>query len=253
MAQYALARHVFACVQGEHVVFLDVRRDRYFAIEAARTAGLGDWVEGWPVVAPLAKEIAKCVGEVPLQRSPARRGTDEALASVISVLLEKGILTSAELGKAATPEKIPPPRGELGAEAVDDRPGSGVARLFRFCAAAVRARLLLKHRTFESVVNRVKTRVEKHGSDPRNSGESRVQELVATFAFLRPYFFSAKDACLFDALALSEYLAAYDVYPRWIFGVQARPFAAHCWLELNGIVLNDTVDHVRRYAPIMIV
>jgi hypothetical protein len=80
-----------------------------------------------------------------------------------------------------------------------------------------------------------------------------VQELVAAFAFLRPYFFAAKDACLFDALALSEFLAAYRIHPRWVFGVQARPFAAHCWLQLNGVVLNDTLDHVRRYAPIMIV
>jgi hypothetical protein len=43
------------------------------------------------------------------------------------------------------------------------------------------------------------------------------------------------------------------VFPRWVFGVQSRPFAAHCWLQLGGVVLNDTVDHVKRYTPIMVV
>ena len=57
MPQYLLAHHVFVCVQGEHVVFLDVRKDRYFALESARTAGLGSLVQGWPVSAPLAVDF----------------------------------------------------------------------------------------------------------------------------------------------------------------------------------------------------
>jgi hypothetical protein len=52
---------------------------------------------------------------------------------------------------------------------------------------------------------------------------------------------------------LSEFLARHGIHPVWIFGVQARPFAAHCWLQLNGTVLNDTVDHVIGYTPIMAV
>ncbi len=60
MPHYALARHVFVCVQGEHVVFLDVRKDRYFALDGALTAGLGDLVAGWPIAAPLLRIAARC-------------------------------------------------------------------------------------------------------------------------------------------------------------------------------------------------
>jgi len=249
MPQYALSRHVFVCLQGEHVVFLDVRKDRYFALEAARTAGLGEWVDGWPVATPVASGMALRVGEIPVRHEST--GVDrEAVAAVLSLLTEKGILTTHSEGKAASPEPSEPLRGEIFVESFDEQPRVRVGRFISFVAAALRARLLLKHRTFESVIARVRRRVINHAShDP--SAEHSVQELVATFAFLRPYFFTAKDACLFDALALSEYLATYRVYPRWVFGVQARPFAAHCWLQLNGIVLNDTVDHVRRYTPIM--
>ena len=49
MARYALAEHVFVCVNGEHLVLLDLKEDRYWALEASQTAGLGPLVVGWPV------------------------------------------------------------------------------------------------------------------------------------------------------------------------------------------------------------
>jgi hypothetical protein len=54
-------------------------------------------------------------------------------------------------------------------------------------------------------------------------------------------------------LALLEFLARYEVLPRWVFGVRARPFVAHCWVQYEDIVFNDTVEHVASYTPIMVV
>jgi transglutaminase superfamily protein len=251
MPQYALARHVFVCVQGEHVVFLDVRKDRYFALESARTAGLGCFVPGWPVTAPLAIDYV-------------RRGFDAtapviaeqidlaALTGVIALLLEKNILTAESgSGKTAEATVARPLEGDLPADAIDERPRIGPDLFCRFVSAAVRARLLLKYRSFEGVIGRVRHRVRRPSAI--DIADSRLLNLLAGFATLRPFFFAAKDACLFDALSLGEFLAGYGVYPEWVFGVQSRPFAAHCWLQLDGVVLNDTVDHVRRYTPIMIV
>jgi hypothetical protein len=67
------------------------------------------------------------------------------------------------------------------------------------------------------------------------------------------FLFSSKDECLYDSLALLEFLARYRIYPDWVFGVQTRPFAAHCWVQQGDIVFNDTVEHVTGYSPIMIV
>lgn len=253
MPQYVLARHVFACIQGEHVVFLDVRKDRYFALESARTAGLGLFVPDWPVAAPPA------IGLIPHRSDSAAPAiavqTDrEALFGVISLLLAKGILiTEVETGKPATATIGEPLLGDLTADALDARPRLAARMFLRFVICAARARLLLKHRTFEAVVERVRHRGEQSRPLAPSLSRRRLEELVAAFSSLRPFFFSAKDACLFDALSLSEFLAGYRVYPRWVFGVQSRPFAAHCWLQLDGLVLNDTVDHVKRYTPIMTV
>jgi hypothetical protein len=239
MPQYALARHVFVCMQGEHVVFLDVRKDRYFALESARTAGLGDIVPGWPVRAPAAVAYVQQGG---------------TLAEVVALLLEKEILTpDPSAGKAVVAPDVQAPRTDLTAEAIDDPPRVGFVAILRFVAAAARAALLLKYRTFESVVYRVADRNQVSRDQQAEVDLARLHQLVAVFATLRPFFFTAKDACLFDALALAEFLAGFGIDCRWVFGVQARPFAAHCWLQHDGIVLNDTVDHVRRYTPIMIV
>ena len=250
MSQYVLARHVFVCVQGEHVVFLDVRKDRYFALEASRTAGLGHFVTGWPVHAPRAVDFVRH-GADATARSLEEKVDAGVLSGVVALLLEKGILTTDPAkGKPAEVTRAAPLHSDLTADAAEEKLLIGPRLFLRFVIAAISARLLLKHRAFETVVERVRLRSTRSST---SLSEQELAALVHVFATLRPFFFAAKDACLFDALSLSEFLAAYGVFPNWIFGVQSRPFAAHCWLQLDGLVLNDTVDHVQRYTPIMVV
>jgi hypothetical protein len=238
MPHYALADHVFVCLQGEHVVFLDVHNDRYFALEAHQTSGLAKVVPGWPVAAAA--------------RAEATDGASDLVeSSVLALLLERGLLSpDVRAGKAATPVSVQPVTGELSADQYEGSARADAATLVRFIACAVRASLMLRFRGFERVVRRVSRRNEKHGG---SVDQARLHRLVAQFSVLRPFFFTAKDMCLFEAFALSEFLVREGVFPRWVFGVQARPFAAHCWLQHGGIVLNDTADHVGRYTPIMIV
>ena len=76
--------------------------------------------------------------------------------------------------------------------------------------------------------------------------------LTMTFLQYRPLF--PRDyLCLFDSLALVRFLSRYDLYPDWVFGVRDDPFSAHCWVQAGAIVLNDHLDNVIGYAPIMTV
>ena len=40
---------------------------------------------------------------------------------------------------------------------------------------------------------------------------------------------------------------------RAVFGVMARPFRAHCWLQSETEILNDDADHVRAFTPILVI
>jgi len=59
--------------------------------------------------------------------------------------------------------------------------------------------------------------------------------------------------CLPDTLAFLRFMARRHHYPHLVFGVEAWPFAAHCWAQSGDMVLNDALDHARRFAPILVV
>jgi hypothetical protein len=244
MTRYALAHHVFVCIQDEHVVFLDVRRDRYFTLRAEQTRALESCVRGWPVRGAATGAVV---------------GSDSGSGSAaLALLIERGLIMGADqTGKDATPIQIEPPLVELAPEACEHEPHVNVLALSRFVRATCSARLTLRYSSFDRVIDRERARRTREVRGSAGSevllDRSRAHELVTLFATLRPYFFSAKHACLFETLALRKFLASYRVRPRWVFGVQARPFAAHCWLQQDGVVFNDTVEYVSRYTPIMVI
>lgn len=69
-----------------------------------------------------------------------------------------------------------------------------------------------------------------------------------TRRFLLPH-----DQCLVRALALARHATAAGYGIDLVFGVKLRPFEAHCWVEHQGLVLDDHLDHVRRYTPILVI
>lgn len=59
--------------------------------------------------------------------------------------------------------------------------------------------------------------------------------------------------CLLRAFILRRLLQRAGHEPAWVFGVQTWPFAAHCWLQIGDVVLDDHPDRVAAYTPIMVV
>lgn len=221
---------MFVCAHDGHVVILDLRGDRYYTLDPGNAGSLAGAVRGWPVQVP----------------------TDVAVDEVARALLDQGILNDRlEAGKDATPVVVHAPTREFLPQEFGERPPLRWHTIAHFLRSTAASAIAIRRWPLERVIERVKTRNEAHRGEVPDV--EAVQRLVTQFAAMRPVLFSARDACLFESLALSEFLARHGVHPTWIFGVQARPFAAHCWLQLDGSVLNDTVDHVIGYTPIMAV
>jgi Transglutaminase-like superfamily len=239
MARYALAEHVFLCVSGEHVVLLDLKEDRYWALEAAQTAGLASLVRGWPVKGP---------EEVDEELSPS---ADTAAA--LEVLQSRGLLTDRiPPGKDATPVSAVIPTKELISE-METSAGARAGNWFVFLMSSAFAKFALRTWPFERVIGRVRRRKELAGRGELRTDVERARKLVEAFGRYRIFLFSSKDECLYDSFALIEFLARYDIYPDWVFGVQTRPFVAHCWVQRDEFVFNDSVERVSGYTPIMVV
>lgn len=59
--------------------------------------------------------------------------------------------------------------------------------------------------------------------------------------------------CLYRAYLLRAFLAARGRGATWVFGVRTWPFSAHCWLQIGDVLLDDDLDRVALYTPILVV
>jgi hypothetical protein len=58
--------------------------------------------------------------------------------------------------------------------------------------------------------------------------------------------------CLLRSFLLLRHLHRHGQDAAWVFGVTTWPFEAHCWLQVEDAVLDDELDRVARYTPIMV-
>ena len=246
MGRYSLADHVFVCVNDAHVVLLDLKQDRYWALEADKTASLVGLVPGWPVVtaAATATREADAPREVQAVESAEAEEVAEALVG-------QGILAPETGGKDATPVNVPRPGRELISVHEYEPAPIRFGTVIKFVAASLVAKVSLRLAPFERVVRRFGERKRSGTARTRPLDVDQTRRLVEAFFRLRVFAFSSRDECLFDSLALLGFLARHGVYADWVFGVQARPFAAHCWVQQGEVVFNDTVEHVSGFTPIM--
>ena len=148
MARYGLANHVFVCRDKDHIVVLDVKRDRYFSLDAARTAVLGPLLPGWPA----QETTASATGETAV--------TAEAAAAP---LVSQGWLLEAPAGKEATPVQPSPAELELITDG-EAPPKLSVGIVIAFVTAAVFAKFALRFWRFERVIRRVCRRRAKYAA-----------------------------------------------------------------------------------------
>ena len=239
MQPYLLAPHVYPCISGQHVILMDLERDKYVAVSPAHR--LARWVCGWPVG-----------GAAPADPVPNSDGGADAL---VSQMLAHGMLvTDPHVGKFAVPITTIRPQRSLVEFDLDTRPQAGAAQLWRFCGSCLRAQLSLKLRPIQSIIDTIRERkVRRPTGGVQEADPVRLRALVTAFARLRPLFYTLRSACLLDSLTLLHFLGAEGIHPDWVFGVKTEPFDAHCWVQQGELLLNDIPDRVRQYSPILVV
>jgi hypothetical protein len=61
----------------------------------------------------------------------------------------------------------------------------------------------------------------------------------------------SRDRCLPQSIAITRHLRRRSIPAILVLGVSGRPFAAHSWVQVEDMVINDTVDHASRFTPIL--
>ncbi len=235
-AMYHLSRHAFACKTGRYYVFLDLRRDMYFSIPREDLDGFAPWIQGGP--------------PTPRMELPEVAHLSAAATALATELVDAGVLREGPPEQRLSARVASTPVSDLASTRASLNPAERRCYLFMSIATSLTyARWALRFTPIYSIVSAVDDR--KRGQTEIDLGRwERAAQLTAVFLDYRPLF-PWDYRCLFDSLALIRFLSRFGLYPDWVFGVQDDPFSAHCWVQAGTQVLNDDLEHVCHYTPIM--
>jgi hypothetical protein len=236
---------VYPCVTADHVVLLDLERDKYVGVAREQMVGLAERVKGWPLIGIAAPPDGGA-------SQPPRASAGHA-ETVLSKMLDAGMLTTdPAVGKVVEPLRIPEVSAALVEQDLDWRPEVAFIDVVRFLTASALTAIALRAFPIRKIITGLMKR--KRAADSGKPVDVEVvRRATAAYIRLRPLLFGAQDACLYDSLALTRYLSYYDQFPHCVIGVQTGPFGAHCWVQDGSYVFNDAPENVRRFTPILAV
>ena len=243
MQSYFLAPHVYSCVTEDHVVLLDLERDKYVGVAREQVSALAGRVKGWPLIGSGQADAAS-EGRAPGTRAEA----------VFSKMLAAGMLTTdPAIGKEASPLRMAEASDALIEPDLEWRPRVTFVDVMRFLHASAVTALALRLLPIRSVISGVASRKARAAATGAPVKIDVARRATDAFIRLRPLLFGAQDACLYDSICLVRFLSYYQQFPTCVIGVQTGPFGAHCWVQEGGFVFNDAPEYVRRFTPILAV
>jgi transglutaminase superfamily protein len=227
MRDYFLPKHVHFCRRGDAFVFLDLRQDDYTLVDG---------------------DLARVLEALCTRHLPERWDLAEG---ILQQLLEGGLITTDELaGRRIAPTAVRSALEQL-VDPFDMQTRARVRaiHLYRFLCACMTAALRLRFDSIGNIVDRVAQRKRERQSG-REFDVALTRQLVSLFQTLRTLV--PRDyVCLYDSLALIEFLASYDIFPTWVFGVKLEPWSAHCWVQESSFAFNEDVEEAAGYSAIM--
>jgi hypothetical protein len=228
MVDLFLPHHVHFCYRGDAVVFLDLQRDDYTFVGAEGAAAL------------------RCLSSLKASVAPPES------RAALNELLDGGLLTTDQTaGRAIAPTTATPATQPLLDDEAVASARASLGHLLNFFAACIYADARLRWGQLHRTIGRVeRCKARRKTSTPFDI--ERARELVAVFGRLRPLF-PRRHLCLYDSLALIEFLARYGIFPSWLFAVRLEPWAAHCWVQEAGFIFNEEPEETAGYTPVMVI
>jgi hypothetical protein len=235
--RYFLSPSVHWCLVNDQCVLLDVEGDRYLQMPARQLRALLPFVElGSSTTSDLQH------GAVPAELSEL---ADELLAADVLKSSPTATTRAAEM-------RLPAPTALVSAGRPRPPTGQLLRALSHFLLACATADYFLRRRSLAQILSRVSQRKLKlTKTHPCGTAEREVA-LTRIFHALRP-FYPRDYLCLFDSLALIEFLAHWHICPNWAFGVTIDPFKAHCWVQAGTTVLSDSLNFASRWFTTILV
>lgn len=216
---YQLRHGVSFCDAGAHLIFLDVEADRYFCLAERAESDLRALIAGeWRGPPP----VETIVG-----------------------LIERGLLVTDGAGSPLAPCE-PPASPEKSLLDWTSTP-AGLWSTMAATRALARSLVRLRIRRLSGSLQAART----VRPNVRSSDLNRLGRIAASFDRASGWI-SSQDRCLGQSIAVAKSARRAGIGVDIVIGVALGPFTAHCWVQHGSYVVNDRVETVARYIPILV-
>jgi len=219
---YTLRPELYFCISHNQTTFLDIKADRYFGLPADLDAAF----QGWTY-----------------------HGLADLADPSFNRLVAMNLLISVPHVPDIIIPTLPPAKRSALEHVINGTDGPHFSM-----SAVLHQRLAaweLRHRSLSSIIDRLRRRKLK-ATECRRSCFCDSASIVKAF-LCTGRVIANQDQCLRRSIALVDYLAGQRLFPLFVIGVRRQPFGAHAWVQDEDEVLNDHVDHVAEYVPILAV
>lgn len=198
-------------------ILLHTGRDRYWKVDAGTAFAL-DWIAG--------------------------RRSGPVDSGYLDKLERLGLVERQPPNEPVIQSPIPPVPQESAIEGEASHRRFDLAEAIEVAHLAFAARRTLRRHSLASIL------AEVDRSRRSEADGSHAADLARRFDRYRR-FVPLAGQCLPDTLAFLRFAGRRGCFPTLVFGVEAWPFAAHCWAQSGDVVLNDALDHARAFSSIL--
>ena len=217
---WSIREDILWCEANRRIVLMDLNSQRYFTLSSDTEAAFRRLISTQLSEPGDASLLAQLLAPVPFSRESREAAT--------------------VLPAAPTRSAVEDPSGHPSPLLI------GSALTYRWSTARQ-----LRHDAFKKIVARLRT-LKAAGRHVRPLSSRQQQDAIA--AFLKTSrIFKTHNLCLAHSIAMYRFLASRHYFPNLVLGVKMTPWAAHAWVQDEDMVLNDTVDRVRPYTPILVI
>lgn len=213
-----LPPHLSFCEVGGRFVFLDRRQGRYFLLEVRLSEALNGILT---------------------------RGSDDMVSDdARHALISSGVALNYP-GRPLRPVEYDPPTTSA---LLEELPPARAIDLVATLTSEMAARRALGRDGFDTVIGKLEGLPSPSGPA---KAERRAALLAASEATRR--YRTVHDQCLPRSIVLTRALRRRGDSAKLVLGVTGSPFTAHAWVQDARCVLNDELDRVRLFTPILVV
>ncbi|BEV13171.1 lasso peptide biosynthesis B2 protein (plasmid) [Asticcacaulis sp. DW145] len=220
---FSVSDHIHFCICDGQTILFDTDLDRFFALPAPMNTAFVNFIGG-----------AQNAEDTPsIDALVARRVLNNDLT-------ERGVSPAPTLSRPVTSLLEAPQEASTWAAVAEATIDQALAGLD------------LKTVPIAKILRGIRREAARRQPAARSLTQRSMGSWARAFQ-LSQHIVPTGDQCLRRSIAMFRFLARRSCLPSFVIGVRAHNFGAHAWLQMDETVLNDTVEGVLPYTPIMVI